>query len=611
MSQELLTQRSAFANLQALANQKKKLVDLFSEDSRRAQKMTVSAGSMTLDFSKQRVTGEVLEALEKLALEAKLPSRIKALFAGEKVNISEDRAALHTALRAPADKRPEGLDAVDEQLERMAVLVEKVQSGVWRGFSGKRITDVVNLGVGGSDLGPLMVTQALREFTQPEARSLKVHFASTIDGSQLFDLLDHLNPETTLFCIASKSFTTIDTLSNADTVRSWLGSYCPDSELLHRCHFIGMSASREKMTAWGLPEANQLYFWDWVGGRFSLWATIGLPIALSLGMSVFRELLAGAHELDEHFRSAAPLENLPMMMALLGVWNVNFLDIRAHAILPYDGRLKYFPSYLEQLEMESNGKSVTSDGQPLDYATCPVLWGEIGANAQHAFYQLLHQGTQAVASDFIIAASRYDNACEFAHYEQLVAQHELNIANCLAQSRVLALGNAAVEPTDNPFRHYPGNQPSSTLILERLDARSLGALIATYEHKVYAQACLWGINPFDQWGVELGKQVAQQLQPLLNGSSSERTPTKPVGAHPNPVGAHPNPVGAHSVSDSRSGLRSHNLDLDSSTINLAQLIESYRAGSSSERTPTESVGALTNPVGAHSVSDNHPKGGQS
>ncbi len=547
MHQERLTQRRAFSELLARVQHQQPLADLFSQEPERAQVMTRTAGPLLLDFSKQRITAEVLQLLEQLAFEVDLPARINALFNGEKVNLSEDRAALHTALRTPKEKRAADLKGVDIELERMAALVDKVQSGVWRGFSGKRITDVVNLGVGGSDLGPLMVTQALREYTRSEAAHLKVHFASTLDGSQLFDLLAHLNPETTLFTIASKSFTTIDTLSNADTVRSWLGSYCSDSELLHRCHFIGMSASPDKMTAWGLPKANQLYFWDWVGGRFSLWSTIGLPIALALGMSVFEGLLAGAHELDEHFRTAPPLQNLPMLMALLGVWNVNCLDIRAHAILPYDGRLKYFPSYLEQLEMESNGKSVTSSGQPLNYATCPVLWGEIGANAQHAFYQLLHQGTQAVASDFIIAASRYESMKNSAHYESLLNQHELNIANCLAQSRVLALGNAAVEPTDNPFRHYPGNQPSSTLVLNQLNARSLGGLIALYEHKVYAQACLWGINPFDQWGVELGKQVAKQLQPHLNSGAC-----------------------------SNSGAASDQ-GLDSSTINLAQSIESYRA----------------------------------
>ncbi|MBE0507358.1 MAG: glucose-6-phosphate isomerase [Marinospirillum sp.] len=515
MSDDLLTQRKAFKELQALPESIPHLADLFADRPGRGVEYRVEAGSLSLDYSKQRVSDPVLAGLQQLADEVDLPGRVAALFAGEPVNISENRAALHSALRTPTHRLPDHLQCVEEQLQRMTLLVDKIQLGVWRGFSGKRITDVVNLGVGGSDLGPLMVTQALKEYTLPAARTLKVHFASTIDGSQLFDLLEHLNPETTLFTIASKSFTTIDTLSNANTVRSWLGSYCQDSELLHRCHFIGMSASPEKMSAWGLPEANQLLFWDWVGGRFSLWATIGLPIALSLGMPVFRQLLAGAHQMDEHFRSAPPLQNLPMMLALLGIWNVNCLDIRAHAILPYDGRLKYFPSYLEQLEMESNGKSVTRHGEPLNYATCPVLWGEIGANAQHAFYQLLHQGTQPVASDFILAAARYDSARHYAHYEELVAQHELNIANCLAQSRVLALGNAAVEVTDNPFRHYPGNQPSSTLLLDQLTPESLGALIAAYEHKVFAQAVLWGINPFDQWGVELGKQVALQLQPLL------------------------------------------------------------------------------------------------
>lgn len=505
----------AFYRLTGLSRQSLILADLFADQPDRGQLFCIKSPYLMLDFSKQRVTSDILNHLEKLAQQAELPYWREQLFTGAVVNPSENRAALHTALRAPANQQSADLACVEEQLQRMDRLVTRIQSGVWRGYSGKRITDVVNLGVGGSDLGPLMVTHALREHAEPQARALRVHFASTIDGSQLFDLLEHLSPETTLFIISSKSFTTIDTLSNANTVRSWLSSHCNDEQRVLRCHFIGVSATAEKMDAWGLPPENQLAFWQWVGGRFSLWSTIGLPIALALGMSVFRQLLSGAHAMDEHFRHAPMLQNLPVMLALLGVWNVNFLDIRAHAILPYDGRLKYFPSYLEQLEMESNGKSVDRAGQPIDHATCPVLWGEIGANAQHAFYQLLHQGTQPVASDFILAARRYDNARHYAHYAELQAQHQLNIANCLAQSRVLALGNAAVEPTDNPFRHYPGNQPSSTLLLDSLEPQSLGALIAAYEHKVFTQAVIWGINPFDQWGVELGKQVALQLQPLL------------------------------------------------------------------------------------------------
>ncbi len=521
MNKPLLTEQPVFKLLQEKASAVPHLKDLFAADSDRAQQMLVQGPGMLLDYSKQRVNDDVLSALEQLFCQLKLPEAIRDLFSGEVVNKSENRPALHSQLRVPADKQPQAYQDVENQLQRMSRLVDKVHSGVWRGFSGKRITDVVNLGVGGSDLGPLMLTQALKEYAAPEAKNLRVHFASTIDGSQLFDLLDHLNPETTLFLIASKSFTTIDTLSNADTVRAWLSRVCPDEALMLRCHFVGISTAVEKMNQWGIVAENQLEFWPWVGGRFSLWSAVGCSIALDLGMVTFRELLAGAHAMDEHFRTAPALENIPAMMALLGVWNVNILDIRAHAILPYDGRLKYFPSYLEQLEMESNGKSVTQDGQAIDYATCPVLWGEIGANAQHAFYQLLHQGTQPVAADFILAARRYDRSLDQAHGEALTAQHELNIANCLAQSRVLALGNAAVEPADNPFRHYPGNQPSSTLLLEQLDAYTLGALIACYEHKVFTQAMIWGINPFDQWGVELGKQVALQLQPLLKQSDND------------------------------------------------------------------------------------------
>ncbi|MBV0934608.1 glucose-6-phosphate isomerase [Marinobacterium weihaiense] len=498
------------------------LRDLFQGQPGRGQALQLQGAGITLDYSKQRVSTEVLELLVQLAQQSGLEAERERLFAGEAVNRTEKRAAWHTALRVPANRQSPSQACVEEQLQRMSRLVDRIQSGVWRGFSGKRITDVVNLGVGGSDLGPLMVTHGLREYANAAAQGLRVHFASTIDGSQLFDLLDHLNPETSLFIISSKSFSTIDTLSNADTVRSWLSSHCEDEALMLRCHFIGVSAARDRMTVWGLPQDNQLHFWDWVGGRFSLWSVIGLPIALALGMSAFRQLLSGAHAMDEHFRTAPLSQNLPVMLALLGVWNVNFLDIRAHAILPYDGRLKYFPSYLEQLEMESNGKSVDQQGRALDYSTCPVLWGEIGANAQHAFYQLLHQGTQSVASDFILAACRYDAPGHYAHQEPLRAQHQLNIANCLAQSRVLAFGDAAVESENSPWQRYPGNQPSSTLLLKRLDPVSLGALIAAYEHKVFVQAVIWNINPFDQWGVELGKQVALQLQPLLRqpGSSA-------------------------------------------------------------------------------------------
>ena len=525
-------QSSSFKQLNALAEAAPDLAELFQQHPLRGQTLCSHIDGLIMDYSKQRLDDKILKTLIQMAEERQLPEKIKHLFTGQPVNQSEQRAALHTALRTPEQAGSDHLQPDDssivpevhQQLDKMAGLVDRIQSGIWRGFTGRKITDVVNLGVGGSDLGPLMVTHALREYAQTSA--LKVHFASTIDGSQLFELLSHLNAETTLFIVSSKSFTTIDTLSNADTVRAWLRQFCHNDALMYRCHFIGVSASAEKMTQWGIPAENQLHFWSWVGGRFSLWSAIGLPIALALGMKTFRALLLGAHKMDCHF-SQAPLDNnIPVLMALCGIWNVNFLKIHAHAILPYDGRLKFFPSYLEQLEMESNGKSVLQSGEAISYETCPVLWGEVGANAQHAFYQLLHQGTHAVASDFILAARRYDSIQGSAHYDSMLAQHELNIANCLAQSRVLAFGNHAVEPSDNPYRHYPGNQPSSTLLLDHLNPESLGALIAAYEHKVYAQAVIWGINPFDQWGVELGKIVALQLQPALSGAVAENN-------HPN------------------------------------------------------------------------------
>ncbi|MAC47775.1 MAG: glucose-6-phosphate isomerase [Oceanospirillum sp.] len=510
-----LSLRNEYAALMEKADSCLSLSELFARDPERGERLRCQAAGLTLDYSKQSITDEVFEELLKLADSCQLPRHINKLFSGDIVNLSEDKAALHTALRTPAEVLPDELGMISAELDKLAQLVFKIQQGVWRGFSGKRITDVVNLGVGGSDLGPLMVSHALDEYRDEGGKNLKVHFASSMDGSQLFQLMEHLDPESTLFIVSSKSFTTIDTLSNAQTVRDWLGHYCSDEAMLLRCHFIGVSANRNRMTQWGIHSENQLEFWSWVGGRFSLWSAIGLPIALSVGMFAFRRLLAGAFQMDQHFRSAPLAENLPVIMALLGVWNVSFRDIRAHAILPYDGRLKFFPSYLEQLEMESNGKSVTQLGEPVDYMTCPVLWGEVGTNAQHAFYQLLHQGTQPVVSDFIIAASRYDGPVQQPHQDALLKQHDLNISNCLAQSRVLAFGAGEQPGPLNSFRHYPGNQPSSTLVLNRLEPESMGALIAAYEHKVFCQAVIWGINPFDQWGVELGKEVAVKLQSIL------------------------------------------------------------------------------------------------
>jgi len=341
-----------------------------------------------------------------------------------------------------------------------------------------------------------------------------------MDGSQVSQILQELNPRTTLFLVSSKSFTTVDTLHNATTARQWLGRGlgldCDDASLL-RCHFIGISANPERMSEWGIMPDNQLLFWDWVGGRYSLWSAIGMPIALTVGMDGFRDMLAGAHEMDHHCRTRPWENNIPVMLALVDVWNINFLGINARAVLPYDGRLKHLPAYLEQLEMESNGKSVARSGEPVEYGTCPVIWGEVGPNAQHAFFQLLHQGTQPIACEFLMTARRYTEAQHFDAVCELEAQHSLSNANCLAQSRLLALGERALEPEVAlpSYKRYHGNQPSTTLVREELSPRVLGALLAMYEHKVFVQAVIWGINPFDQWGVEMGKVIATGMLEVL------------------------------------------------------------------------------------------------
>ena len=444
---------------------------------------------------------------------------------GAMVNTSEARAALHTALRLPESAKldVDGQNVVadvHDSLSQVARLSERVRSGTWRGFSGKAITDVVNIGVGGSDLGPLMATTALDEWADTD---IEVHFVSNMDGTQLDNLLKHLNPETTLFIISSKSFGTVDTLSNAKTALSWLLATAKlragtEDSVLRR-HFIGISANSEKMSAWGIHPEHQLQLWEWVGGRFSLWSAIGLAIAIRIGMAGFKELLSGAHSMDEHFAKADFAENLPVLLGLLAVWNSTFLQVNAHTVLPYDGRLSYLPSYLTQLEMESNGKSVTQHGDHIDYDTCPILWGEIGSNAQHAFYQLLHQGTQQVSCDFIACVRRYSGQSQNAPLQQ---QHELSLANCLAQSRVLAFGNAALQESEvqvasaaDKYKYYRGNQPSTTLLIDELTSHSLGALIALYEHKVYVMASIWDINPFDQWGVEMGKQMAESVHQAM------------------------------------------------------------------------------------------------
>ncbi|MBO1530424.1 glucose-6-phosphate isomerase [Psychrobacter sp. F1192] len=516
--------------LQALAQQPWSLAQLFAQDDERSRRFSCHAGALYMDYSKQCIDDSVLSGLLGLAESCELSARIQALLQGAMVNTSEQRAALHTALRLPdtAALQVDGQDVVADvhhSLAQVARLSERVRNGTWRGFSGQAITDVVNIGVGGSDLGPLMATTALDEWADTD---IEVHFVSNMDGTQLDNLLKHLNPETTLFIISSKSFGTVDTLSNARTALSWLLATAErragtEDSVLRR-HFIGISANSAKMSAWGIHPEHQLQLWDWVGGRFSMWSAIGLALAIRIGMPRFKELLAGAHSMDTHFAQADFRDNLPVLLGLLAVWNSTFLQVNAHTVLPYDGRLSYLPSYLTQLEMESNGKSVTLHGDHIDYDTCPILWGEIGSNAQHAFYQLLHQGTQQVSCDFIACVRRYSDKVQNAPLQQ---QHELSLANCLAQSRVLAFGNAAIaEAADagshdtsaseaDRYKYYRGNQPSTTLLLDELTPHSLGALVALYEHKVYVMASIWDINPFDQWGVEMGKQMAESVHQAM------------------------------------------------------------------------------------------------
>ena len=518
--------------LQELAAQPWSLDKLFTQEAERTSRFSTQAGALYMDYSKQCVDETVLSALLSLADSCDLSGRIKSLLQGAMVNTSEERAALHTALRLPVTAKlqvgtQDVVTDVHQSLARVARLSERVRSGTWRGFSGKAITDVVNIGVGGSDLGPLMATTALDEWADT---AIEVHFVSNMDGTQLDNLLKHLNPETTLFIISSKSFSTVDTLSNAKTALSWLLATAKlragtEDSVLRR-HFIGISANGEKMSAWGIHPEHQLQLWEWVGGRFSLWSAIGLAIAIRIGIDGFKALLAGAHSMDEHFAQADFAENLPVLLGLLAVWNSTFLQVNAHTVLPYDGRLEYLPSYLTQLEMESNGKSVTLHGERLDYDTCPILWGEIGSNAQHAFYQLLHQGTQQVSCDFIACVRRYSDKATNASLQQ---QHELSLANCLAQSRVLAFGNAAIAETDSQiacdadkYKYYRGNQPSTTLLIDELTPHSLGALIALYEHKVYVMASIWDINPFDQWGVEMGKQMAESVHAAMQQEGGEQ-----------------------------------------------------------------------------------------
>jgi glucose-6-phosphate isomerase len=509
------------------------LRDLFARDPARGQRLSAEGAGLRLDYSRQRVTDRTLELLLDLARARGVEAGIAALFAGETVNPTENRAALHVALRNfAADGRPEWplaaqgrpvMDDVAAVLAQMQAFSDAVRNGRWRGYSERPLTDVVNIGIGGSDLGPRLVCAALA----PPGSRLRAHFVANVDPEELDRVLAGLKPASTLFIVTSKTFTTAETLANARAARAWLLAGLGDESAVAR-HFVAVTTHLEAAAAFGISKESCFAFWDWVGGRYSLWSAVGLPIALALGMEAFRELLAGAHAMDRHFREAPLAQNLPVLMALLGVWNVNFLGLPAQAVVPYRQALRHFPGWLQQLEMESNGKAVDRDGNPVDYATAPVVWGDVGTNAQHAFFQLLHQGPQPQPVDFILPLS-----------ERRDERERQRVANCLAQAEALMRGKTADEVRTElaaggltgaaldaavPHRVFPGNRPSSLLLLPELSPATLGALLALYEHKVYVQSLVWNICAFDQWGVELGKQLAGRVQSALDGPAGADIP---------------------------------------------------------------------------------------
>jgi len=502
------------------------LRDMFAADAHRFAHLSVSWNDWLLDYSKQRVTATIMTELSGLWQSADVPGWIARMRAGDPINHSEGRAALHIALRHPAHKGPifcaghDVMPGVLGELDKMQRFAAQIHGRHWRGATGEPISDIVNIGIGGSDLGPRMATQALAAFRRPE---LKVHYVANLDGADLATVLAELQPRTTLFIIASKTFTTQETMQNAASARQWLVHALGEAAVAR--HFVAVSTHLAEVARFGIDPANAFAFWDWVGGRYSLWAAIGLPLVLAVGFDNFRQLLAGAHAMDEHFFTAPPAENLPGLLALLEVWNTNFLGATNRALLPYSQSLGLLPRYLQQLEMESNGKQVDRQGLPLDCATAPILWGEPGTNGQHAFYQLIHQGGRLVPCEFI--------ACRQPDFA-LPGHHEKLLANCFAQSEALMRGRTLAETTAElaaggmtaeqvallaPYRSFPGNQPSTTLLLPRLDPYTLGALLALYEHKVFVESVIWDINPFDQWGVEYGKQLASRLLPVIVGTA--------------------------------------------------------------------------------------------
>ena len=498
--------------------EKTHLRELFAQDAQRGERLTVEAAGLYLDYSKNRVTDETLRLLMQLANESDLAGHIAAMFGGEKINLTEDRAVLHVALRAPRDAEimvdgKNVVPGVHAVLDKMAAFCDRVRSGDWKGFTGQRIKNVVNVGIGGSDLGPVMAYEALRHYSQ---RDLTFRFVSNVDGIDFVEATRDLDPAETLFIVSSKTFTTLETMTNAGSARDWLLAGLKDEAAIAK-HFVAVSTNAEKVKAFGIDAANMFEFSDWVGGRYSMDSAIGLSTMLAVGPDGFRAMLAGFHEMDEHFRTAPFENNLPVLMGLISLWYNDFFDAQTVAVLPYEQYLKRFPAYLQQLTMESNGKHVTLDGQMVNYQTGPVYWGEPGTNGQHSFYQLIHQGTRLIPCDFIA----------FNHaLTPLGRHHDILIANVLAQAEALAFGKTADEvkaegTKDDLVAHrtFEGNRPSNTLFADRLDPATLGKLVALYEHSVFTQGVIWEIDSFDQWGVELGKVLAQRIIPELENQA--------------------------------------------------------------------------------------------
>jgi glucose-6-phosphate isomerase len=499
---------------------------LFSEDKMRFEKFNIMFNDILFDFSKNRIKEQTIELLLNLAEQADLKKKINALFSGEKINNTEQRAVLHTALRNISNNpvyfdEKNIMDDINNVLDKMRIFSNKLHSGDWKGYTGKAITDIVNIGIGGSDLGPMMICNALKPFA---VKDMNVHFVSNIDGTHLAETLNQINPETTLFIIASKTFTTQETLTNANSAKKWFLEMTGNDLNNIKKHFIALSTNAKDVEAFGIDIENMFEFWDWVGGRYSLWSAIGMSISLYLGFDNFFELLKGAHEVDIHFQNEPFDKNIPVLMGILGIWYSNFFNAKTYTIIPYDQYLEYLPAFLQQLDMESNGKYINKDSKKIDYSTGPVIWGEPGTNAQHSFFQLIHQGTQMIPADFIAPVNSHNPIGE---------QHRILLSNFFAQTEALMKGKNESEVRTElesknmsrddiekllPHKVFNGNSPTNSILIKKITPRNLGSLIALYEHKVFVQGVIWNVNSFDQWGVELGKQLAGNILVKLKGN---------------------------------------------------------------------------------------------